>query len=103
MPCEIVSELLVNFHHTAHLVKETSVILFLRSAPLHFAQCAHTWQEHVLQMFRGLDILGPEIGLYSQNVGSLLRSHLRRIWLERIDLLYIDETSDGERLILDAS
>ena len=80
-----------------NLLPESVEILLLRLTPLNLADCIHARQVHVLQMFRLLDELCPDIGLHTEDMMlSLLRNALER--LVGIDFLDREIAADGKRL-----
>ena len=75
------------------------VILLLRLSPLHLAQCRQTWQSHILHMFECSHILCPDIGLYTDDVASLICRQFLRHRLVRVDTLKRQISTDSLRLI----
>ena len=80
---------------------ESLPILVFRLAPLHLAQCGHTWEEHVLEMVFSLYVLCPDICLDTEDMRLFLLCHLLGIWLIAVYHVYRNESADAERLVVD--
>ena len=41
------------------------------AAPLNFAKCQHTGQDHIYQVFFGADEFSPQVALHTENMGGI--------------------------------
>ena len=61
-------------------VEESLPALDLRLTPLNLCKRSKTWEEHVVELVRSLDVLCPEVSLHSEDVGLLLFRHAFYGW-----------------------
>ena len=78
---------------------DVEAVKVLLLAPLDLAQGAKAREQHVFQMGRQGDVLGPEIRLDTQDVGSDIgRNSLQR--LIAVNLLQRNVSADGKRFLV---
>ena len=82
--------------HVLQIAEEALIVLLLRLAPLHFAECGHAWQGHILHVMERVDVFGPYIGLHTHDVGLLFVGEHLGNRIEAIDLLDGDIAADGK-------
>ena len=81
------------------LAEEAGIVLLFGLTPLHFGEGCHAGQGHVLHVVERVDIFGPDVGLHAPDVRFLFVGEHLGEWIETIDLLDGDITTDGERFV----
>ena len=91
-PCGIVA-LAQGVHAVFEVVEILAVV-----GPAHLGDGGQTRQQHVLQVRERGDILGPQVALHAEDVGTLPGRKLV-VGVQFVDLAHRDIAADGHRLL----